>query len=381
MQFDIYTQILIWGFLLAFIFGAVANRTNFCTMGAVSDWINIGDKNRLRAWVLAMATAVLGVGMLEFLELIDLGLITSNETSNPPYRTANFVWLRHLIGGLIFGIGMTLSSGCGNKTLVRIGEGNMKSVLVFIIMAIMASLMIFTSYDYIIFLQWMMPLSIDFSNYNASGQDIGHVISGFSNSESPAVYQLASSLIVGLGLLIWTMKSADFRSSFELILVGLVIGSLIVIAWYITAGSMGQLLLEEVDFMDDRPYAVGAQSLSFIAPSAHSLQYIYQSFSPQFLSFGVVTICGVIFGSFIYTLVFSKIRLEWFVSWPDFFQHVIGATLMGVGGVLAMGCTIGQGISGVATLALGSIVTVIAIIFGSAATMKYQYYRMMHDDD
>ena len=381
MQFDIYTQILIWGFLLAFIFGAAANKTNFCTMGAVSDWINIGDKNRLRAWVLAMATAVLGVGMLEFLELIDLGLITSNETSNPPYRTANFVWLRHLIGGLIFGIGMTLSSGCGNKTLVRIGEGNMKSVLVFIIMAIMASVMIFTSYDYIIFLQWMMPLSIDFSDYNVSGQDIGHIISGFSNSESPAVYQLASSLIVGFGLLIWTMKSANFRSSFELIIVGLVIGALIVTAWYITAGSMGQLLLEEVDFMDDRPYAVGAQSLSFIAPSAHSLQYIYQSFSPQFLSFGVVTIGGVISGSFIYTLVFSKIRLEWFASWPDFFQHVIGAIFMGVGGVLAMGCTIGQGISGVATLALGSIVTVIAIIFGSAATMKYQYYRMMREDD
>jgi hypothetical protein len=181
--------------------------------------------------------------------------------------------------------------------------------------------------------------------------------------------------------LMWTLKSADFRSSFELILAGLIVGSLVVIAWYITAGSIGQLLLEEVDFMDERPYAVGAQSLSFIAPSAHSLQYIYKGFSPLFLSFGVVTIGGVIFGSFIYTLVFRKIRLEWFVSWPDFFQHVIGATFMGVGGVLAMGCTIGQGISGVATLALGSIVTVIAIIFGSAATMKYQYYRMMHEDD
>ena len=381
MQFDIYTQILIWFFLLAFIFGAVANRANFCTMGAVSDWVNIGDKSRLRTWVLAIATAVLGVGILEFLELIDLSLITDNETSNPPYRTANFVWLRHLVGGLIFGVGMTLSSGCGNKTLIRIGEGNMKSVLVFTIMAIMASLMLFTSYDYFIFLQWMTPLSIDFSDYNVAGQDIGHIVSGFSNSESPAVYQLATSLIVGLGLLIWTMKSADFRSNFELILVGLVIGSLIVIAWYITAGSMGQLLLEEVDFMDDRPYAVGAQSLSFIAPSAHSLQYIYQSFSPQFLSIGVITIGGVISGSFIYTLVFSKIRLEWFASWSDFFLHVIGAIFMGVGGVLAMGCTIGQGISGVATLALGSIVTVIAIIFGSAVTMKYQYYRMMREDD
>jgi uncharacterized membrane protein YedE/YeeE len=381
MQLEIYTQTLIWGFLLASIFGVVANRTNFCSMGAVSDWINIGDTNRLRAWILAMATAVLGVGILEYLGLVDLSLITSNETSNPPYRTANFVWLRNLIGGLIFGIGMTLASGCGNKTLVRIGEGNMKSVFVFIIMAVIASLMLFTSFDYVLFLQWMGPLSIDFSNYDIPGQDIGNIVNGFSNSESPAVYQLSSSLIVGLALLIWTMKSADFRSDFELILAGLIIGSLVIIAWYITAGSMGQLLLEEVDFMDERPYAVGAQSLSFIAPSAHSLQYAYQAFSPQFLSFGIVTIGGVIFGSFIYTLIFRKVRLEWFASWTDFFQHVIGAVFMGFGGVLAMGCTIGQGISGVATLALGSIVTVIAIIVGSAVTMKYQYYRMMHEDD
>jgi len=139
-------------------------------------------------------------------------------------------------------------------------------------------------------------------------------------------------------------------------------------------------LLEELDFMDDRPYAAGAQSLSFIAPTAHTAQYLYQGFSPVYLSIGVVTVLGVVVGSFLYTVIFRTVRLEWFISWMDFSMHAIGAILMGIGGVLAMGCTIGQGISGVSTMALGSILTILAIIGGSAMTMKYQYYLMMRED-
>jgi hypothetical protein len=180
-------------------------------------------------------------------------------------------------------------------------------------------------------------------------------------------------------MLIWVMKAADFRANRELMSAGLIIGLLVVIAWYITAGSMGQALLEELDFMDERPYAAGAQSLSFIAPGAHIAQYIYQGFSPAYLSFGVVVVLGVVLGSFLYTLIFRQLRIEWFASWSDFVTHVIGAILMGVGGILGMGCTIGQGITGVATLSLGSFITVIAIIAGSAGTMKYQYYRIMKE--
>jgi uncharacterized membrane protein YedE/YeeE len=348
-------------------------------MGAVSDWINIGDKNRLRSWVLAMAVAVLGVGFLEYLGMVDMSLTISNETSNPPYRTATLVWLRNLTGGILFGIGMTLASGCGNKTLVRLGEGNMKSVIVLSVMALAASLMLFTNFDYLVFLQWMMPLSIDFTDYGVSGQDIGSVIVGLTGLEAKPVYWLLPALVVSLAMLIWVMKAADFRANRELMSAGLIVGLLVVIVWYITAGSMGQALLEELDFMDERPYAAGAQSLSFIAPSAHIAQYIYQGFSPAYLSFGIVVVLGVFLGSFLYTLIFRQLRIEWFASWSDFVTHVIGAILMGVGGILGMGCTIGQGITGVATLSLGSFITVIAIIAGSAGTMKYQYYRMMKE--
>ena len=381
MQLELYTQVLLWGFCLALVLGAVANKTNFCTMGAVSDWINIGDKSRLRAWILAMAVAILGIGLLEYLGMVDMSLTVSNDTSNPPYRTTTFVWLRNVVGGFLFGIGMTLASGCGNKTLVRLGEGNMKSIVVLTIMALAASVMLFTSFDYFVFLQWMMPLSIDFTNYGVSGQDLGSVIVGLSGLDAKPVYWLLPALVVGLAMLIWVFKVADFRANRELMSAGLIVGLLVVIVWYITAGPTGQALLEELEFMDQRPYAAGAQSFSFIAPGAHIGQYIYQGFSSAYLSFGVVVVVGVILGSFLYTLVFRQLRVEWFASWSDFFNHVIGAMLMGVGGILGMGCTIGQGITGIATLALGSFITVAAIVAGSVGTMKYQYYRIMNEID
>jgi len=381
MELDLYTQSLLWAFGLSIIFGAIANKANFCTMGAVSDWVNMGDLSRMRSWMLAVVTAILGVGLLEYTGSIDLSLTTSNETSNPPYRSANFIWLRHLLGGLIFGAGMTLASGCGNKTLVRLGEGNMKSLVVLAIMGICAWFMLFTNLSYNGFLQWMLPLSIDFSLRDIPSQDITAVVFGLAGLEWGATHGFGVALLVGLPLLFWIMKARDFRQNLELLIAGLIIGALIVVAWYITAGPGGLLLMEELAFMDDPPFFTGAQSLTFIGPTGHIAQYLKEGFAAIFLTFGVATVAGVILGSFLYTLLFRKIRIEWFVSWNDFLMHAAGAAMMGIGGVLAMGCTIGQGISGVSTLALGSILTILSIIAGGAATMKYQYYLMMREDD
>jgi uncharacterized protein len=117
-------------FLLAFIFGAVGNKTNFCTMGAVSDWVNMGDLNRMRMWLLAIGVAVLGANGLQLAGLVDL--------SKSIYPGPNFTWLSYIVGGFLFGVGMTLGSGCGSKTLIRIGGGNLKSVVVFLVAAIAA---------------------------------------------------------------------------------------------------------------------------------------------------------------------------------------------------------------------------------------------------
>ena len=161
MELEIYRQVLLAGFLIALVLGAVAYKTNFCTMGAVSDLVNMGDSGRMRAWVLGMAVAVAGVALLEYLGLADMALTQSAETARPPYRAPVFPWPRFLLGGLLFGVGMTLGSGCGNRTMVRIGGGNLKSVLVLAAMGLAGYLMIFTNFGYFVFLQWMEPAFVD----------------------------------------------------------------------------------------------------------------------------------------------------------------------------------------------------------------------------
>jgi uncharacterized membrane protein YedE/YeeE len=103
------TQVAWWAFGLAFIFGAVANRTHFCTMGAVSDVVNMGDWGRMRMWLLAIATAIIGTSALHYLGLIDL--------SKTIFQRPNLTWLSYIVGGFLFGIGMTLGSGCASKSL------------------------------------------------------------------------------------------------------------------------------------------------------------------------------------------------------------------------------------------------------------------------
>ncbi len=380
MELDLYSQYLVWFFIIALIFGALANKANFCTMGAVADWANFGDLNRMRSWVLAIALTVIGVGVLEYFGMIDMSLTTSNETSTPPYRFSNFVWLRHLVGGVMFGIGMSLASGCGNKTLVRLGEGNLKSLVVLLMITAGASLMFFTSFDYDVFLQWMNPLSIDFGEMGASGQDIASIIAITTDSEDSAGLRLLVPLTVGGIQIIWVFMSAEFRRQGLLIFTGIVVGGLTLLGWYLTAGPEGLLLIEEIEFMDEPPYASGAQSVTFIGPTAHLAQYIYRGFDFVYLSLGVILLLGVVAGSFLYTLIFRRIRVEWFVAWDDFFRHIIGGLLMGIGGVLALGCTIGQGITGFSTMALGSFVSITGIVVSSMMTMKFQYYRMVHEE-
>ncbi|MDQ7016126.1 MAG: YeeE/YedE family protein [Gammaproteobacteria bacterium] len=380
MEFDLFSQMLIWAFVLAVILGVVANKTSFCTMGAVSDWVNMGDKSRLRSWLLAIATAIMAVMLMEWLELVDMSLTTSNETSNPPYRVSNFVWLRYLVGGLIFGVGMTLGSGCGNKTLLRLGAGNGKSIVVLLAISAAASLMMFTSIDYDLFLSWMTPLAVNFTDYGIHDQSVGSIVEGVVGAAPDSQLNLIVAALIGLGLFCCIFKSADFRANGELIVAGLVVGLLVAVAWWVTAGALGQQLLEEADFMDVRPYALGAQSFTFVAPTAHAYQYIEQGFDSSYVSFGLVAALGVICGSFVYALFSGTFRFEWFVNWKDFLMHLIGGLLMGVGGVLAMGCTIGQAITGASTLALGSFMAFAAIVLGSALSMKYQYYKMLYDD-
>lgn len=376
MQFTIHNEILLAVFGLAIALGAVANKTNFCTMGAVSDWVNMGDTGRMRAWLLAMAVALGGLLLLEA-----TGLVALPATTFPPYRTPGFSWLRYLLGGVMFGVGMTLGSGCGNKTCVRVGGGNLKSVVVLIIASIAAYFMLWgdiggTGFFDVFFASWINPTSIDLAAHGIPSQELGAVLAGLAGAEAGAGVHLATGVVVALALLAFVFRSADFRGNYDNILGGAVVGLVIVGGWYLTGGSLGQAWKEFADFADEPPSRVAVQSFTFISPMGDSVRYLLTPTKLSLINFGVTALTGVIVGSFLYSIVTRKFRIEWFVDFSDFAKHAVGALLMGIGGVLSMGCTIGQAVTGVSTLALGSILTFVAIVFGCALTMKVQYYMM-----
>lgn len=392
MSFESFQEgisFFLWTTLIISIFlGAVVNKTNFCTMGAVSDMVNMGDYGRIRAWFLAIAVAMLGVTLLEYLQMVEV------TASFPSYRSSEVLLVEYIIGGFLFGVGMTLGSGCGNKTLVRIGGGNIKSIMVFAVIATIAFYMTnpFPDSDKtlysVLFYDWVNPISISLSN----SQDIGAIIS----AENIATARLMAGGIISVTLLYLIFRSADFRSSKSNIAGGLIVGLVILFAWYLSSNikidvdetlySMGDYY-EEWDMVaesDEGKPAQGrtlsSQSFTFINPIGQSYGFAQSGFNKTFLTFGLVSVFGVILGSFLFSVFSKSFRIEWFFDVKDFVTHLVGAILMGFGGVLALGCTIGQGITGVSTLAIGSIATLFAIIFGSALTMKIQYYKLVYEE-
>jgi len=374
MQLEITTVVLLLSFIVALIMGAVANKTNFCTMGAVSDWVNMGDTGRMGAWMLSIGVAIAGVLLLQYIFEIPLA------STFPPYLTSNFGWLRYLLGGFMFGIGMTLASGCGNKTMVNIGGGNLKSLVVLAVAGVFAYLMTKTSFYELLFHGWVSATTIDLTAYEMPNQSLGSallVVFGSSNNE---LFHWLVGLLLMCFFFFIAFRSKDLRSTPHNITGGVGIGLAIVAGWYITGGSLGQEAIETVEWLDERPVGVGVQSYTFINPMGETVSYLMDPMNTLLITFGVVAILGVITGSFIASIFSRRFKFIWFYNTEDMLKHLIGAALMGIGGVLGMGCTIGQGITGVSTLSIGSLLVLGSIIFGSMLTMKVMYYKMVYEE-
>jgi uncharacterized membrane protein YedE/YeeE len=350
-------------FALAFVFGAVANKTNFCTMGAVSDWVNMGELSRFRMWLLAIAVAILGSTALATAGLVDF--------SKSIYTTPNFTWLSYVVGGLLFGVGMTLGSGCGSKTLVRIGAGNLKSLVVYVFLGLAAYMTlrgILGAFRVDVLEKVTVTLS--------TGQDLPSQLSSIT-SLSKTASTVVLGLLVSGGLLAFVYSSREFRSSFDYTLGGVVTGLVVVGGWYVS-GVIGHVA-EDPDTLQEAFVATNTgrmESFSFVSPLAYTLEYLmFWTDKSKIVTYGIASAAGVIAGSAAYALATRSFRWEGFRDAEDTANHMVGGLLMGFGGITALGCTIGQGITGFSTLALGSILTFGAIVAGSAATMKYQYWR------
>jgi uncharacterized membrane protein YedE/YeeE len=361
----VLASLVVWGaFTLAFVFGAVGNKTQFCTMGAVSDVVNMGDWNRMRMWLLAIAVATAGASALQLSGLVDL--------SKTIYTSPNFTWFSHLLGGLLFGIGMTLASGCGSRTLIRIGTGNLKSLVVAIVLAVTAYMTLKG------ILGVFRVTAIDpVAARLPSGQDLASLLAQPLGFDKKLVLAMLGLVITG-GLLVFVFKAREFRT-FDNVLGGLVVG-LVVVGGWVLSGHVGHLAEDPVT-LEEKFLATNSgrmESLSFVAPQAYLLELLMLwSDKSRVMTFGIAAVLGMFAGSLAWSLATRSFRLESFRDAQDLINHLAGGVLMGFGGVLALGCTIGQGITGLSTLALGSILAFFSMIAGAAATMKFQYWRLL----
>ncbi|MFS2034159.1 YeeE/YedE family protein [Polaromonas sp. CT11-55] len=356
-------QVLWAGFILAMVFGAIAQRTHFCTMGAVSDIVNMGDWTRMRMWGMAI-----GVAMIGFFTMAAAGVIDPAKTL---YASNRFIWLSALVGGAMFGFGMVLASGCGSKTLVRIGGGSLKSVVVFAVMGITAFATL-KGITAVVRVATVDKVAIDFTTNATLPTWVAGAI-----GITPAAAGIGLAILIGLGLIVWALFSEDFRR-FDSLLAGLGIGGVIAAMWWVS-GHLGYVA-EHPETLQEAFLATNsgrAEALSFVSPVAYTVDWLmFFSDKSKVLTLGIVSVFGVVAGSALYALLSRSFRWEGFRDAEDTANHLVGATLMGVGGVCAMGCTVGQGLSGISTLSFTSFVALAAILAGCVAGLKYQIWRL-----
>jgi uncharacterized membrane protein YedE/YeeE len=361
---DAVARQVLWAvFVLSAAFGAIAQRTHFCTMGAVADIVSMGDWTRMRQWALAIGVSVVG-----FNAMVAFGWVSAADSL---YASARLNWLSSLVGGLMFGFGMVLASGCGSKTLVRIGAGSLKSLVVFIVLAIAA----FATLKGITAVLRVATVDSVFVTL-PPGQDLPSLVASATGVGKQTV-ALVLGLLLGGAVVAWALASAAGRSTDNL-LAGFGIGAVIVAVWW-ASGRLG-FVEEDPNTLEEAfvaTYSHRMESLSFVAPLAHTLEWlIYFSDAGRRVTLGMVSAIGVIAGSAAHALATRTFRWEGFRNAGDTASHIVGGLLMGVGGVTALGCTIGQGMSGVSTLALGSFVALGAIITGAVLALRYQMWRL-----
>jgi len=310
----------------------------------------------------------MGVAMIGFNAMVALGWI---EAGNTVYASPRFIWLSALVGGAMFGFGMVLASGCGSKTLVRIGGGNLKSLVVFCVLGI-AAFATLRGVTAVLRVATVDTVAIDFP----SGQDLPSLLSAATGM---ARQTLAGIVGIGLGLLLlgWSLARREGRSADNLV-GGLGLGTIVALLWWVS-GRLG-FVAEDPNTLQEAFVATNSQrmeSLTFVAPIAYTIDWlVFFSDKSKRLTIAIVSTAGVVVGSALYALASRNFRWEGFRDAKDTADHLVGAVLMGVGGVTAMGCTIGQGLSGLSTLSLTSFVAVAAIIAGAVGGLRFQFWRV-----
>jgi uncharacterized membrane protein YedE/YeeE len=336
------------GFLIGVLFGWVVYRTNYCAMGSLSDIHNFGDWRRFRAWVLAAATALVGATLLEAAGIVDL--------ARSMYLAPSFNWAGHIGGGLIFGIGMVLAGGCPSRNLARAGGGDLRALMTLVVLGLVAFM---TIAGILAPARAAIERATSLALAGTSTQGLGDLLTAYAGLGRDWAKPAAAAALA-LPALAWCLADAKFRRSPLHLLSGLAVGLTVVAGWALTGLAY--------DDMADRPTA--PISLTYIRPVGDTLQWLALYTATPMPGFGVTSVFGALLGAFVAALGMGRFRLATFANTGDTLRNLLGAILMGVGGVMALGCTVGQAITGVSTLALGSFVTFAAIVAGGFAGLR-----------
>ena len=349
-------------FCLAIAAGVLFHRSHFCTMGAISDSVIMGDSTRAKQWALAVVVAVLGFGFMAWRGWV--------SPLNTIYANSQLSWLSFLLGGVLFGAGMVLGSGCASKSLVRLGAGNLKSLVVLMAIGIsgLASMRGLLAMGRV---QFIDPVAMHLFAGPFAGQWLAQV-TGWA---LPLAGWICACVFSGV-LLLWIFNDRQSVRS-PVIWSGAGVGVIAVALWWVS-GVLG-FLPEHPETLEPVFLATASgrmESISLTAPIASWWDaFMYLSDGSKRLTLGMMTALGLLVGAFASAQWQGTFRWEGFTQTSDLALHLLGGALMGFGGVMAMGCTLGQGLSGLSTLSLGSLIAVSGIVLGAVLTLRWQWRR------
>jgi hypothetical protein len=330
------------GLVIGLVYGSVGLLSGFCMMSGLRGWWAEGDSRLVRTYSLAVGVAIAASQLLAARGTVDLG--------KSIYLQPSFSAPVMFLGGMLFGYGMVLSNGCGSRALVLLGRGNLRSFVVVIVLGIFAEMT----------LKGLIApariAGVQLSQITTKWLSLPAALVNLGLSASLA--RMLAASVISAAFIIFAFAHAPFRRSFGQVAAGLAVGLLIAAGWYAT-GYLG----------NDDFNPVPVTSLTFIAPIADALQYAMLS-TGSTLNFGIATVGGVFVGSLITALATGRFELEGYRSPQHMLRSAGGAALMGTGGVMAFGCSIGQGLTGLSTLAVASFIAVAGIMLGTAIGLR-----------
>jgi len=329
------------GLLIGLAYGIVGLLSGFCLLSSLRGWWAEGDSRLIRTFALALAVALVATQGLAAYGAIDL--------TRSVYLQPSFSAPLMFAGGLLFGYGMVLANGCGSRALVLLGRGNLRSFVVVIVLGITAQM---TLRGLIAPIRLPLLQSTLARPARLSLPEFLPAIGGEMSA------RIATASAISAVLLVFAFSHQSFRRAGGQIAAGISVGLLVTAGWFAT-GYLGA--------DDFNPAAV--TSLTFIAPVVDTVQYVMLS-TGLTLNFGIAIVFGVLAGSLLTALATRRFYLEGYVSPRHMLRSIAGAALMGTGGAMALGCSIGQGLTGISTLAISSFVAVAGILAGTAAGLR-----------